>query len=298
MKNKLFFLVLSVVALLFISCDESVTPIQPSGISNITSEARSGEIFLQWEWDIKHDENVELLRITYFDHLLGRDALRVASVYSDTILIPNTRAKFGEYTFTFQPVSSTGTLGSTQQIKAVSGVAPATTIRRDERISLTAAMLSTNAQEPSEGPIANLVDRNPDTFFHTAWSVAVGSMHYFQVALPEPVSGLIRYDFNTRHSGNGGGDPQVIRVEGSNNGTNWTEIVVHDFRPDGQGTTYANTRRLLVESPLMNLQEAYSMFRFTPLARRSQDPLNSSFFDLGQFAMFEVDLTIIDPEAP
>lgn len=50
-------------------------------------------------------------------------------------------------------------------------------------IALTADMLSTNAQEPSEGSLANLLDGNISTYFHSAWSVEVPDEHYVQVTL-------------------------------------------------------------------------------------------------------------------
>ena len=62
------------------------------------------------------------------------------------------------------------------------------------RIPITAAMLSTNAQEPSEGPIANLLDGNVETFFHSLWSSTINEKHYIQVTLPETYSKVwIRY---------------------------------------------------------------------------------------------------------
>ncbi len=55
-------------------------------------------------------------------------------------------------------------------------------------------MLSTNAQEPSEGPIANLLDGNVETFFHSLWSSTINEKHYIQVTLPETYSKVwIRY---------------------------------------------------------------------------------------------------------
>ncbi len=62
------------------------------------------------------------------------------------------------------------------------------------RIPITAAMLSTNAQEPSEGPIANLLDGNVETFFHSLWSSTINEKHYIQVTLPVTYSKVwIRY---------------------------------------------------------------------------------------------------------
>lgn len=56
------------------------------------------------------------------------------------------------------------------------------------RIDITVGMLSTNALEPSEGSLANLLDGDPATFFHSAWSVSVEGRHWLQVALPDAYS--------------------------------------------------------------------------------------------------------------
>ena len=53
---------------------------------------------------------------------------------------------------------------------------------------LTESMISSNATEPSEGSIANLLDGDVNTFFHSAWSVNVDGQHYIQLTLPEAVS--------------------------------------------------------------------------------------------------------------
>lgn len=53
------------------------------------------------------------------------------------------------------------------------------------RIPLTAGMLSTNALEPSEGSLDNLLDNDLGTYFHTAWSVSVDQPHYLQINLPD-----------------------------------------------------------------------------------------------------------------
>ena len=53
-----------------------------------------------------------------------------------------------------------------------------------EKYSLTADMLSSNAIEPSEGSLANLLDGDIGTYFHSAWSVSIADKHYVQVKLP------------------------------------------------------------------------------------------------------------------
>lgn len=55
-------------------------------------------------------------------------------------------------------------------------------------LTLTADQFSTNAQETSEGPIANICDGDATTYFHSIWSSSVSSeYHYIEVTLPEPM---------------------------------------------------------------------------------------------------------------
>lgn len=55
----------------------------------------------------------------------------------------------------------------------------------DFKVALTEDMLQTNAQEPNEGPIRNVLDGNTGTFFHTAWSMTVDANHWFGVKTPD-----------------------------------------------------------------------------------------------------------------
>lgn len=92
------------------------------------------------------------------------------------------------------------------------------------KIPLSAGMLSTNAQEPSEGPIAGLVDNNPNTYFHTRWSTGYGSVpHDIKVQLAEPITKLV---FAYQNRNNANGKPQEIKVSVSNDGATWTQLAL------------------------------------------------------------------------
>ncbi|MDL2255663.1 DUF1735 domain-containing protein [Parabacteroides sp. OttesenSCG-928-G06] len=91
-----------------------------------------------------------------------------------------------------------------------------------KNVALTAAMLSSNAVEPSEGSLANLLDGNVESFFHSAWSVSVPDYHYVQVALPKETTAF-SFKYTTRSS-NGNAAPAVIILEGSMDGTTFSKI--------------------------------------------------------------------------
>ena len=69
-----------------------------------------------------------------------------------------------------------------------------------DTLSLTADNFKTNAQEPSEGPIANICDKNLGTYFHSRWSEGGSNTgeHYIEVALPEPMYAL-SFGYATRN---------------------------------------------------------------------------------------------------
>lgn len=62
---------------------------------------------------------------------------------------------------------------------------------------LTPAMLDTHAQEPTEGPIENVLDGDINTFFHTRWSNPVPDLHDFIVYLSEPIQ-KFAFSYTTR----------------------------------------------------------------------------------------------------
>ncbi|MDE5611614.1 MAG: fibronectin type III domain-containing protein, partial [Odoribacter sp.] len=154
-------------SVLLAGCDDE-SGITPGEITDLTAESTPGRIVLRW--NTPEEANIHYIEVKYYDPLLKKEVMRTASAYADSIEIPDTRAKYGEYHFTVQSISTTGDKSAVQNIAKVSEAADPT-FGSSTQIVLTAADLSTNAQEPSEGPIANLLDGNTKTFFHTAWSV-------------------------------------------------------------------------------------------------------------------------------
>lgn len=280
-------------AALLSSCEkDKVTPVQPSAISNISTEPLPGAIKIQWTRN--EPITFEYVKVTYFDLLEKKEMMRLASSYSDTILIPNTRAKYGDYTFTLQPFSSTDTPGATVQVIGRSGAAPTvTTIVDAVRLSLQASGLYTDAQEPTEGPIAGLIDGNNNTFFHSAWSVNYGPMpHYIVVDLGKEVSGF-RFSYVTRNSAGAGNHPLLMNVYAGNafDGSTYDvsglyEVAQLSGLPNGATQTYNSADYIL--------DGAYRYIWF----QVRQTHGNTSFFALAELSITELILDIINPEAP
>lgn len=91
---------------------------------------------------------------------------------------------------------------------------------------LTTSMLSTNALEPTEGSIANLLDGDVNTFFHSAWSVLIDQNHYVQVALSNPTTSFA-FTYTNR-AANGNAALYKFEVQGSADGVNFAPLRTYD----------------------------------------------------------------------
>lgn len=99
-----------------------------------------------------------------------------------------------------------------------------TTYTRGDALITDVKQLSSNASDEAEGKnLGDLIDGNPGTFWHSDWHQKVKDPHYLQVALNEPVSGLVQVEI-TRRNTTGGGHIIHMYVLGSNDGEAWTNI--------------------------------------------------------------------------
>jgi hypothetical protein len=136
-------------------------------------------------------------------------------------------------------------------------------------IPLTEAMLSTNAQEPREGPIRNLLDGDPGSFFHTAWSFSVDEPHFFQVALNDPIAGCVFWFQNRNASG---GEPTDVLIQVSADGVQWSDLThITSGLPTGSSSEY--------ESAYLAADSPFTHFRFTVNK-------NPRHFSLAEFKLY------------
>ena len=143
-----------------------------------------------------------------------------------------------------------------------------------ESIPLTVDMLSSNATEPTEGSLANLLDNNTDTYFHSAWSLDIPEAHYLLVALKEPVN-KFSFEFIGRSSG-GNASPAEIILEGSIDGSSFVKIgtIDSDKLPTGALGKYASA---VYDS---------KGFKFIKLIV-TKNKTGGDFFVFSEFRMFE-----------
>lgn len=156
--------------------------------------------------------------------------------------------------------------------------AQAASISASERLdrgwdrNISASKVWTNAQEPTEGPIANAVDvtsGSPDytTFFHTAWTTEVEGYHNFCVDLGE-LTNQLRFRWTMRSTENCN-VPTLIDFYGATelaetdsvSGDSWeyikTDTIIYDQKMVINGTLmdgYAAMYTLNTDKPYRNFR--------------------------------------------
>lgn len=282
MKHKAIYIVIVtfILGISATSCSEDEKEILPSSISNIQTLERPGGIFLQW--DMPTDKSIAYVAATYQDPLLKKNVKHLSSC--DTLLLPNTRQKYGDYLITLTPYSISDTPGKTIQVSAKSGKATATYISK--QLTLKEVDLSSNAPEKTEGPIKNLIDGSTDTFFHTSWSEDIPGPHWLQIHLPKSIEGYFRFYYAPRK--NGANKPTKFDLMGSSNGTDW--FLLKKFTKDADNLPVTSTDAY--NSPNLETKQAFSYLRIIV----TETNTGSVYWTMSKFKFFSV--TVIDPEAP
>ncbi len=277
-----------------ISCDDKINEFEvdtnsgyPANIesSAVKTEALPGQILLKWE---ALEADYSYLQIKYYDPWQKKDIYKIASKGTTEVLIENTLARFGEYSFYFQTFNSQHQGSEIMEIKAVSGAAEASyTEKSRTKVDLLAEQLSTNAQEPSEGPISNLIDGKPGTFFHTRWSSPQKPLpHYIQIDFEEEHQDFaIYYQNRTDNTWTSDGRPSVVELQISTNGEDWKTVETLTGLPTNHSSTYT--------SDYIISGEKYKSFRFLVTTTSG----NTSYFNLAEFAFYDVDIEVYDPES-
>ena len=150
-----------------------------------------------------------------------------------------------------------------------------------------ASKFSSNAVEPKEGALANLLDNNYSTFFHSSWSQAVNEKHYLQAEVSEPVESFIFY-FKKRHNNNNN-RPTDLTILGSADGETFTEVANINR---GFPTTEAVIDYM---SDVVTASEAYKHFRFV-INTTNNNGLNNgyAFFTFSEFYMLPASTAVLN----
>ena len=151
----------------------------------------------------------------------------------------------------------------------------------------TASQFSSNAVEPKEGALANLIDNNYSSFFHSTWSQAVNEKHYLQVEVSEPVESFIFY-FKKRHNNNNN-RPTDVTILGSADGETFAEVA-------NINSGFPTTEDVIdYKSDVISSTTAYKYFRFV-INATNNNGLNNGFpfFTFSEFWMFPGDESLFN----
>lgn len=275
-------------------CDDKLETFEVAGsattpmaiaASAVTTEALPGQIKLTWQ--APAEGAFDYLQIKYYDPLAKQDVCKIASIGTTEMLIDDTRARFGDYSFFFQTFNAAHQGSQVTEVKAKSGAAPSTTTEKTRtEVTLAAEQLSTNAQEPTEGPIKNLIDGKSNTFFHTRWSdPQLPLPHYIQLDFKEPHENFaIYYQNRTDNTWTSDGRPSVVDLQISNDGENWETVSTLSGLPTKHSSEYT--------SDFVVAGKTFTYFRFNVIATSG----NTKYFNLAEFKFYDVEVDIYDPE--
>ncbi len=268
------------------------TPLDPSSISY---EAKPGAIKLKWS--IPENANYEYIRVSYTLPESGKQCLRLASVYSNTLLVENLLKRYGEIVYTLQPCSKDGKGGEKCSITAQAGAAT-TTVKLEattKKYDLDETKVWCDNPETSEGTFAALFDgvtSDQNNFFHISWSNSTDFPHYIVVDLGESASAF-RFSYYGRNHGNKD-NPKDIDILVSNefedipayyeNETGTTLVGSVSDLPSEKNASY--------ESPSFT---ASTPFRYAWLKIKSSTS-GSPWIALGELTFYKVKKSIYDPE--
>lgn len=256
-------------------------------VGGIRAEALPGAIRLSWE----PSENRDFLyaEVSYYDFGTQTTVTKLCSRYTNMLYVDGLLNRYGKYRFTFTAYDMQERPGQPvyieqQCLKAESYYV----VVAENRIPLTVEQLGTNAQEPSEGPLENLVDGNPDTYFQSFWDeytypeLKPSGYHYLTFDLRQEVSALKFQYWNRKR---GGSLPRTVNIYGGTDGTTWDLLVHLENLPGDPGSSYTS-ELMLPETPVSRVK--FEVIQGTDTYQ--------PYFALAEIEFYEVVRELIDPE--
>ena len=171
MHKKLYYISAGcLLALSVMSCNHDTVTIPVSiNQSSLVAEPAPGQVTLRW--DVPANADYHYVKVNYTIPETGETFMKSASIYTNEIVIPNLLARYGVIDFVVNTVSKDGGEGKPCHISAqCDPVEPALSFTPAGDLSLSADGIWGDIGEYTEGPIADLIDGNTNTFYHTCWS--------------------------------------------------------------------------------------------------------------------------------
>ena len=150
-------------------------------------------------------------------------------------------------------------------------------------VALTADMLSTNKPSQDSGEsLANLLDNNPSTIFHSTWGIAnnatINLNTYIEFELPEALENIQLY-YKCRPKS--GYNPLVWEIYVSEDGNMWTLARTLDYTKDNMPTGGAGQE---YTSPTISLGGSYSKLRIL----QTSGEYSKNHFVLSELRIYKV----------
>ncbi|WP_341221719.1 discoidin domain-containing protein [Polaribacter atrinae] len=279
----------AIVALLLIGCDDSNDSniAEPSDVVSVSAESRLGGALVKW--DIPEDADYTYLEIGYVKN--GKQVIEHASKFTDTLLVEGLINK-EDFSFTIKSVNETPNARTEGAILTSNSVTP---IRRLpdityypeelEKLSITSDMIDTYTQENSEGPKANLVDGDINTYWHSAWSSGVAPLpHWIEINNTEVSNlGAIKY-WLRQNNGDKGGRPTQWGLETSEDGVTWERVWESDDNLSVSDSSIEHS---------VTFDKNYSATNFRVLILKDG---SGTYAHLGEISFYKMDSRIVDKE--
>ncbi len=323
--NKKLILAFALIGTIFAtSCEKDKGP-APTNIdaSTLTAKPEEGAVVLRWK--IPEGANYKYVRVDYTiprteitkDIVFEEDhRSRLASIYENvvsekaengntvwksvdkgykSITIDNLLNKFGELTFKLTPVSADGVDGETISIKATANALPKTVEYVDKKAETIdpATQAWTDAQEATEGPLANLFDGSDDTFFHMNWHNPKDFPHYIVVKVEKPIAAM-SFAYTCRNHG-GKHNPKRMQVWVSKDfdGTNFVPSAFNAVKVGEELKELPGDQKASYTSETLNFNgEKYQYVWFEILESTS----GQAFVALAKWNVFSYTKQVFDPE--
>lgn len=295
MKKILSYILMGILGVTILNgCSDNESYPTPTALdaSTLSYEAKPGAIKLKWQ--IPENANYKYVRVTYTLPESGKECMRLASVYSDTMLVDNLLKRYGDIVFTLQPCSADGNGGEICSITAQAAAATKQTVTVGKDFKITGEGDAwTDSQETSEGPLKDLFDGNTGTYFHMIWNGPAAFPHYIVVDLKEDVT-FFNFTYTTRDHANkdhpasmdilvskelSGGKPDYVNETGTTKVASLTSGL-------------PTTAKAAYQSDKVQHNEPFRYVWFKILTSVSGNP----YIALAELSLKQVTTTIYDPE--
>lgn len=304
MKKLSFAMLLSLIAVFsFVACsedshnypvkDNTITPITPKNISNVTAEAGFRSVILRWETPT--DANISYIEVKYFHPRIKDSVVCKGGAFNDSVEVTGLIPEYGAIEFALRSVSTTGDKGAVVKTTGTAGKLPVIESFDELELKVVGTDVKTNNLEPSEGSIANMFDSNLDSYFHSKWSDGGKQWNdpnngtcWLSVDLHQEYTSL---DWRFTNRSNGSGVPKKVDVYGSTDGVNWELVkTIQDTGAPSKGGAVTTVRGIKYEGE--NEGKAFSHLKFWV---RTVQNSTHTYICLSEFRLITLVKNVIDP---